>query len=297
MGRMEQQEKILNIVIVEDETNIRECLVHLFPWERLGIRVLASFAGGQDAFYYIMSHEVDIVLSDIRLQGMGGLDMVKLLRDNNNQVAVIILTGYRQFQYMQQSIRYHVSDFLLKPIKYEELTASLMRIREELEDAQGRIGAAPGDAPLAASPASSRRPADSPAQGAADGSPSFDAASPENDASAAGSPVTGAERRLVSAARSYMQAHLLDASLEQAAMTVGISPSYLSRLFHKVSGETFSDYLMRLRMEKAGALLKKQDYRLYDVALQVGYDNPKNFSRAFRNYYQCTPSQYRNAAQ
>ena len=121
---------------------------------------------------------------------------------------------------------------------------------------------------------------------------------PENDAAdpgAAADPESDeTEHRLILAAKAYLTSHIPDATLERTALTVGLSPSYFSRLFHRVTGETFSDFLMRLRMETAARLLSESDLKLFEVALRAGYDNPKNFSRAFRGYYELTPTQYRD---
>ena len=74
---------------------------------------------------------------------------------------------------------------------------------------------------------------------------------------------------------------------------VFLTPSYLSSLFHRKQGMTFSDYLQQVRMTKACELLKNPEIRQYQIAALVGYDNPKNFTRAFKAYYQMTPQAYR----
>lgn len=241
---------MLKIVIVEDETNIRDCLVHLFPWESLDVTVSASFSNGEEALSYLSCHDAHILLTDIRLPEMNGLDLVKALRESKNPISVIILTAYRHFDYAQQAIRYNVDDFLLKPIKYNELTASILRIRESLEH--------------------------SPAKG----SPA-----PDEDASY--------HDKIIASSKHYVTDHLTDVTLENAAVAVNLSPGYFSRLFHKVTGNTFSDYVTACRMEKAAKLLKEIDYKTYEISLLVGYDNPKNFTRAFKQFYQMTPREYR----
>ena len=244
---------MINLVIVEDETNIRECLQSLFPWSSLGVEVSAAFANGQEAYKYLMSHSADLLLTDIRLPGLTGLELIQMLREGRNMIPVIILTGYRQFDYAQQAIRYKVDDFLLKPIKYEELTAAILRIRDKLESGITRKS----------------EPADS----------VLDSTYHE---------------RIISSAKQYLTAHLTDASLEEAAISVNLSPGYFSRLFHKVTGETFSDYLTGCRMKKAAEYLHGTNYKTYEISLMVGYDNPKNFTRAFNQYYHVTPREFRD---
>ena len=124
---------MLDLVIVEDESNIRDCLTHLFPWNSLGINVVANFSNGQDAFHYLSHEHADILLTDIRLPNISGLDLIRMLRESKNPIEVVILTGYKHFDYAQQAIRYQVHDVLLKPIKYEELTAAMLKIKDSLE--------------------------------------------------------------------------------------------------------------------------------------------------------------------
>ena len=99
---------------------------------------------------------------------------------------------------------------------------------------------------------------------------------PENDAAnpgAAADPESDeTEHRLISAAKAYLTSHIPDATLERTALTAGLSPSYFSRLFHRVTGETFSDFLMRLRMETAARLLSESDLKLL-----AGTDTMRNY--------------------
>lgn len=245
---------MLKLVIVEDETNVRECLEHLFPWNSLGVTVVASFANGQSAYNYLLLNEIDFLLTDIRLPGMTGLELVKKLRETQKTLPVIILTGYRHFDYAQQAIRYQVNDFLLKPIKYDELTAAVIRIKEQMITT---LEVVPSD---------------------------FDC--PENSDTY--------HERIISTAKKFVHDNLSTASLESTSLSVSLSTSYFSRLFHKVTGCTFSDYLIQCRMEKAAELLSNVNYKTYEVSLMVGYDNPKNFSRAFKQYYQETPREFRD---
>ena len=243
---------MLKLVIVEDEANIRECLVNLFPWRSLGVTVVESFSNGQDAWHYLCGHPADILLSDIRLPGISGLDLVRMLREDKNPISIIILTGYRHFDYAQKAIRYKVHDFLLKPIKYEELTAAVLRIKEELDSER--------------------------------------AMEPETPEASDSTYHT----KVIDAAKDYVQANLNDASLDSTAVSVHLSPGYFSRLFHRITGTTFSDYLTQCRMERAAELLDNIEFKTYEIALMVGYDNPKNFTRAFKQYFKVTPREFRD---
>lgn len=101
-------------------------------------------------------------------------------------------------------------------------------------------------------------------------------------------------QKLIAAAKEYVQNNLSDASLENTAVSVHLSPGYFSKLFHKITEITFSDYLTRCRMERAAELLNDISFKTYEISLMVGYDNPKNFTRAFKQYFNVTPREYRN---
>ena len=104
----------------------------------------------------------------------------------------------------------------------------------------------------------------------------------------------GSVAKAIAMAKEYVENHLCDASLENTAVYVHLSPGYFSKLFHKITQSTFSDYLTRCRMERAAQLLNDVKFKTYEISLMVGYDNPKNFTRAFKQYFKVTPREYRN---
>lgn len=100
--------------------------------------------------------------------------------------------------------------------------------------------------------------------------------------------------QIIRSVKEYIRENYREASLEEAAVLVNLSPGYLSKLFKEKCGSGFAEYLMKTRMEKACELLADIRYKSYDIAYYIGYDNPKNFSRAFKAYYGMTPKEYRN---
>ncbi len=93
----------------------------------------------------------------------------------------------------------------------------------------------------------------------------------------------------------YLQENYKNASLEEATLLVNMSASYLSKIYKEKSGISFSDKLLSIRMEKACEFLRNIKYKGYEIADLVGYDNPSNFSRAFKAFYNMTPNEYRNS--
>lgn len=106
-------------------------------------------------------------------------------------------------------------------------------------------------------------------------------------------PSPGYYNQIVDQVISYLEEHYANASLEEASVLVALSPNYLSKIFKRKTGRNFSEYLLDFKMEKAAELLTDITIKIYEVAAAVGYDNPKNFSRAFKSYYGKTPRQFR----
>lgn len=91
----------------------------------------------------------------------------------------------------------------------------------------------------------------------------------------------------------YVAEHLRNATLEEAAVKAHLSSSYLSRLFKTECHISFSEYVLQKRMEHACLLLNNPRNKIYEISDAIGYDNPKNFSRAFKNYYNLSPKEFR----
>jgi two-component system response regulator YesN len=101
--------------------------------------------------------------------------------------------------------------------------------------------------------------------------------------------------QIVAAVRRYVECNYRTATLEATARVVRMNPNYLSEYFKRRAGVTFSQYLTKVRMEKAGALLRDFRYRTYEVGALVGYQDANNFTRAFRRYFHKSPREYRAA--
>lgn len=95
----------------------------------------------------------------------------------------------------------------------------------------------------------------------------------------------------------YIEENYRTATLEEAALLVHFSPSYLSSVFKTAAGIGFTDYLLEVRMKKAKELLVQGTLRLYEIADAIGYLSPKNLTRNFKDYYGMTPQEFRSSMQ
>lgn len=122
-------------VIIDDEKHIRNGLKNCIPWHDLGIRVSGTAANGIEACELIDTAKPDIIITDIRMPGMDGLELIKHIRKQACTAKVIILSAYNDFSYAKQAIRFGVSDYLLKPIDEQELLSTIEACIGEIESA------------------------------------------------------------------------------------------------------------------------------------------------------------------
>lgn len=248
MGR-----RVYKVVILDDEREISNGFAMFFPWNTLGFSVEGQFRRAQEALEYIEKHPVDLIVSDIRMPGMDGIELAQRIAQmhEEHKPKIVFFSAYGEFAYAQQAMKYGVIQYILKTSPYEELTAIFEGIREKLDEEYNKI----------------------------------------EDKGEEGEELSGDQA--LTAMKEYIKKHLKDASLEEMAREVYMSPAYASRYFKTKTEENFQDYLIRQRMERAVVLLKDLQYRVSDISDMVGYSNPFNFTRTFKKYYGKTPKEYR----
>lgn len=121
------------LLIADDEAMIREGIRCLLDWESLGYEIIGEASNGGEAYTLITSKSPDLVLLDIRMPGMTGLEVIQQAREQGFEGKVVILSGYSDFSYAQQAIRYGVLSYLTKPIDENELQEIAMQIRGQLD--------------------------------------------------------------------------------------------------------------------------------------------------------------------
>ncbi|WP_181985376.1 response regulator [Ruminococcus sp. AF17-22AC] len=124
---------MIKVLIADDELRICELIFRLIDWESLGMSVIAVAHDGRETIKIIKNEMPDIVITDIRMPGYNGVDVIRIGKEYNSDIQFIIISGYSQFDYAQNAIHYGVSDYLLKPVKAEELTKALLRIKSRID--------------------------------------------------------------------------------------------------------------------------------------------------------------------
>lgn len=116
------------VVIIDDEELIRIGMTKLIEESGRNYRVIGAFSNGKEALNTLMNADIDVVITDIRMPEMDGLELIKVVRDMNIDVSFIILSGYSDFEYARTALRYDVKDYILKPIDQNELFACIDKI-------------------------------------------------------------------------------------------------------------------------------------------------------------------------
>jgi len=245
------------LMIIDDEPLILNGLRHLIGKEG----IFEEIVGAMDAFDALekmAAFRPDLVITDIQMPEMDGLELIRRAKSHGVR-HFAILTGYDRFEYARQALRLHVSEYLLKPVKLDELRQFLNRFRQELEDERMKRG---------------QEGADSDAEDGAD-------AEGRNNAA----------RCLDYIRRHYAR----DISLVEVADHLGLHPNYLSGLIKKETGRSFIHHLTACRIDKAKEILLRRPLLPLDqVSRCVGYENPRHFYKVFKKHTGMTPGCFRS---
>ena len=121
------------LIIIDDDAGTSNNLGNYFPWEEHGFQVMEKFYDGYTACEYLKKHTVDLIISDIKMPVMDGIELAKWLYDQGRREKIIFISGYKDFDYAQKAMEYGVSYYCLKPVTYREIKQKLANIRQALE--------------------------------------------------------------------------------------------------------------------------------------------------------------------
>lgn len=242
---------MLKMLIVDDDWLISDSLKSLDEWHERNIDVVGTAENGKEAIFWMEKENLDIILTDIRMPEMDGIELTKHIYEKEHNIHVIIMSGYEEFSYAQKAMRYNAKGYILKPIDTDELMDAIDRIKMDINPAK-KI-------------------------------------EPESDHD----PSTYHER-LVVGAQSYIMSNLMKPlTLKEIANRLHLTDHYFGQIFKSVTGETFLNYLTRVRMEKACELTKNPSLKIYEIGTLVGYKDPKSFTKTFQRLYNITPKEFR----
>ena len=121
------------VLIVDDEFRIGMLIKKLIRWDELHMECMDVVDNGETAFQIVKSKRPDIIITDIRMPKINGLELIRMTRELYREMKFIVISGYKEFEYAHRALQYEVNDYLLKPINENELNKVLKKIYQELE--------------------------------------------------------------------------------------------------------------------------------------------------------------------
>lgn len=125
-------EKMVTLLLADDEAEIRAGLRTIVNWENYGIELIGTARNGAEALDMVRYYEPDIVITDIQMPGINGLELVRRAREEQFDCMFVILSGYDDFQYAQAAIKQGVTDYILKPVIVDEFISLIQRLASEV---------------------------------------------------------------------------------------------------------------------------------------------------------------------
>lgn len=121
------------LLIVDDQPDLVDDLAEMMPWDSVGIVKVHKAYSAREALDIVAVHPVDIVVTDIRMPGMSGLELVERIRDSWKNIRCILLSGHDNFEYVKRALQHQANDYLLKPVEDKELLGSVAKAVQDLE--------------------------------------------------------------------------------------------------------------------------------------------------------------------
>ena len=256
------------IIIVEDEEIIRNGLAVSFDWMEYGCSIVGLAKDGKEGLDMILDLEPDIVISDIRMPKMTGIEMIQNAKLQGKEFFSIILTSYAEFEYAKSAIEFGASGYLLKPVDEDELIDLLKSINDKInkKNRQKRIEESIKDKII------------------------------ENEEDwkiflKAGESSDSIIRSVYKIIQNKYSEKL---GINDVAEVLKVSNSYISRKLKAKLNTSFVDLLSQYRIKKAISYLKKSDLMTYEISCKVGFSDYKYFCTVFKKYTSLSPSEYQN---
>lgn len=251
---------MLKVIFVDDEPWALQGLAAILPWRELGYEVCALCSCGEEALEEIEAQRPDVVFTDIRMPDMSGIELIAKLRGAGYQTAVVIISGYSDFEVAREAVNYHAYQYLLKPLERDKVEAVARELAHTLQSGE----------------------------------------TSEEEKKRARTAGEGGFRYVRHPAAAdiqyYFGAHYAEEiSLKKLSELFYLTETYLCDLFKKHTGMTVLAFLRGVRLYHACALLREGRLPLPVVAEAVGYNDYSYFGKLFKSKYGIAPEEYRKS--
>lgn len=264
------KEEPIYLLIAEDEQMLRTGLASL-NWASQGITLLAAAKNGLQAVEMAEEHPVDILLSDIRMPGLSGMEVAQFVRDRYPGAEILFLSGYEEIEYAKKAISLHANNYILKPAMPQEVLRAVGAAKDKIVQRRRED--------------ETKRQMEMELQNL-----SKVASVTQTPMEEAGIPTEEDITQVVNYIHKHSQEPL---NLAALAEEFHFNPVYLSRLIKKKSGHTFTELLTSTRMYHAARLLRDTVLKNGEICTRIGMGDERYFGQVFLRTYGVSPQQYR----
>ncbi|MBS6646203.1 MAG: response regulator [Clostridiaceae bacterium] len=244
---------MIRVVVVEDEFYVRKGIIQTFDWKSLDCEIVGEASNGKQGIEVVEETKPDLVIADIEMPVVDGIEMVKMLRSKKCGAEFIFLTAHQKFTYVHSALKLEAVDYLLKPFHYKDLEECIRKVKIKLH----KIDEETSKTVLLT---------DKEIQ---------------------------AENIYIKKAITYVREHYArEIMVSDVAEHLKISEAYFCRLFKKETGYTFGQYLTNYRVHVAAGLLSNFPMKVSEAAEQVGFTDSNYFSTIFKKIMEMSPSEY-----
>lgn len=257
---------MLSFLVADDTPIIRSTIAQVVRQRASEIAHVYEAANGLETLALVRRTRPEIVLIDIKMPGLDGLQAATIIRAELPRTRIIILSAYDEFPYVQKALKLGAVDYLLKPLRPAKLLAILAQLCHEIRAERAQAPATPGER-------------SHPEQG-----DEFETSPAIHDP--------------IQQALDYIQQNHQrpDISFNEVAEAVSLSSSHLAHLLKERTGMSYKQQLTALRIEAARRLLRTTNLTISAVGEAVGYQNATNFYRLFQRETGMTPAEFRKSA-
>ena len=247
--------KLFKAVIIDDEFYVIEGMKKILDWESYGIEIAGTASDGCEGLEIVEKINPDIIITDIRMGNMDGLEMIEALRKRNFCGKIIILSGYQEFEYAQRAINNGVTRYILKPIdvsEFEKLIGDIIRELRSLEGAE------------------------------------------QKDTSQIHTKIIHSKLAsdIISYVDQHYTENIQLASLSEMFYC---SIAHIGNIFKKNLGMNFTEYIVKKRIDKAKELLRGSHKSVEIIQFEVGYRDAKHFRKIFKDRTGMSPREFRQS--
>lgn len=131
--------RLYKVYLLDDEPYILEGLKYIVPWQEYGFKIVGSSSNGKDGFDNIITQNIDLIITDIMMPNMTGLELISKLKKEKYNANFLVLSAFQEFKYVKEAINMGAENYLLKPIDTEELSNNLKSIYQKIKKKEEQI--------------------------------------------------------------------------------------------------------------------------------------------------------------